>query len=112
MIYPVPEMQNPVRGADVVSAAKTRGGRSLRRPLPLGGGGLSALAPEGAKRLRRLGRKGEGVAAAVSRPIGVVLATTVSPSPSFSRFASGSPRERALPHQGGGDRRVSTFRQR
>jgi hypothetical protein len=33
--------------------------------LPLGGGGLSALAPEGAKRLRRLRRKGEGVTAEV-----------------------------------------------
>src|SRR2546421_10799772 len=50
-------------------------GRTPRRdvPLPLGGGGLSALAPEGSKRLRRLGRKGEGVTAAVCATIERVL---------------------------------------
>src|SRR4051812_25951490 len=56
-------------------------------PLPLGGGGLRALAPEGAKRLRCIGPKGEGVAVAVRSPRSVARLTAVSPSPFASRLA-------------------------
>src|SRR5258708_22521709 len=71
-------------------------------PLPVGGGGLSALAPEGAKRLRRLGRKGEGVPLARSATVFGALRAAVTPSPGFSKLATLAKRSRPPPPGGRG----------
>src|SRR5260370_38902839 len=62
--------------------------RSRKRPLPPGGGGLSALAPQGAKRPRRLGREGEGATGAACKPAPLPPSARVSPSPRFSKLAA------------------------
>src|SRR5689334_19428761 len=70
--------------------------------LPLGGGGLAPLAPQGAQRPRRLGHKGEGVTAVAGTPTKVVLERRATPSPCFSRLAPLAKRNSPPPPRGRG----------
>src|SRR5260370_23102374 len=76
--------------------------RSRKRPLPPGGGGLSALAPQGAKRPRRLGREGEGGTGAACKPAPLPHSPTASPSPRFSNLATLVKRDGPPPPTGSG----------
>ena len=67
---------------------------------------VPALAPEGAKRLRRLGRKGEGVTATARAPNPIMLMARVTPSPRFSNLATLAKRNGPPPPRGRGRPRV------
>src|SRR4051794_18815215 len=70
-------------------------------PLPIGRG-LSALTPQGAKRLRRLGRKGEGPDLCRYSQAECLQSFGRAPHPFFPKLAFGSLRKKALSQSGEG----------